>query len=257
MQNLSLALRTRGEEGEALPSGNKRLADIGVHFRRGQLSLVAAAPGGGKSSLITHLVREMGAPTLYFSADGDTLTVGKSVLAGLLGIDQSDAELLLLNEDPKAYEILGDAIDHVWWCFDSSPSLQDINEELDAYAMVMGEWPHLVVIDNLMDIAEGAEEGARLTEMSMALKSMARFTGAHVCALAHVTGYYTDGTIPIPRSGIMYKIDKKPEMILTLYQPQPGWVHICVVKNRGGEARTDASFGIQIAWSPEMGWWGE
>lgn len=247
----------------------ERLAKAGVWFRRSQLSLIAGAPGGGKSSLITDFVSHMfyganvGVPTLYFSADGDTLNVGKTALAAAIGVSLSDAERLIELEDTEALDTLDRAIEHIWWCFDSSPSLSDINQELDAYAMVMGEYPHMIIIDNLMDIVDTSGEVNRLEELTSALKSMARFTGAHVCVLAHVTGSrkdgraYTDGTIPIPRSAIMYKTDRKPELVLTLYQPEPGVVAVCVVKNRSGRAYTDGSFDVRLGWNPERAWWSD
>lgn len=260
-QTLGLALRARGEEGTPLPGGHPRLDQIGVKFRRGQMSLIAGAPGGGKSALATHLLTKMryddgrGVPTVYFSADADRMTVAKSIFAGLAGMSQDQAEEKLVDHSPEI-ELLDAAMDHVWWSFDAMPSLRDIEEEIDAFAYVYGEYPHLVVVDNLIDVAESGEDLAHLSDVQIRLKELARFTGCHMMVLHHVTKEFTNGTTPIPRSGLMYGVDKKAELILTIYQVQPGLMGIRVVKNRTGEADTKGQFGINVPWLANRGWWG-
>lgn len=253
-QTLSLALKARTDEGSPLPGAIPRLDQIGVKLRRGQLSLIAAAPGGGKSALATYWMTRIGVPTMYFSADADRMTVAKGITAGLLNRDQDSVEELLLAEDPETIRRLEAATEHVWWSFDTMPSLWDINEEVEAYAYVHGEYPHLIIVDNLMDVEDAGENLEAMSNVQLALKGLARHTGAHVMVLAHVTGSYTDGNTPIPRSGMMWKPDKKAELILTLYNVQPGTMGIRVVKNRTGQAMTDASFGIDMGWIPSRSW---
>lgn len=263
VQSLTLALKAKGNEGMPLPNPVQRLSSIGVQFARGQMSLIAAAPGGGKTSLAAYLVSRMnyddahGVPTLYFSADADRMTMAKGLLAGLLNITQAEAEPLLHREEPSVMGQFGQATEHIWWSFEPAPSLSDIHEEVEAYAYVMGDYPHMIVVDNLIDVADGGNDLQGLSDVQIALKDLARFTGAHVMVLAHVTGQYTDGNIPIPRSGLMWKPDKKAELILSLYRVSDGVVGIRVLKNRTGPAATDASFGIDLGFLPERGWWSE
>jgi len=234
----------------------KSLADLGVRFRKSQLSLIAGAPGGGKSALATNLVTRMKSPTIYFSADADRMTVAKSIVAGLVGCNQEEAERRLNDQDGGTWKTLESETEHIWWNFDTLPSLKDVEEELDGYAYVYGNYPDMLVMDNMMDMAEAGEDIGALTDVQIGLKAIARRTGCHVLVLAHVTGAYTDGNIPIPRSGMMFKPDKKAELIMTIYLVEPGIMGIGVVKNRSGPASTTGGFGTHVRWSPELGYFG-
>lgn len=259
MQSLGIALKARGEEGSALPNPMRALDRVGVKFTRSQLSLIAGAPGMGKSSLATWLVTRMkypdgqGVPTLYLSADADRLTVAKSVVSGFTGKTQAEAERLILAQDLDVEKLMHEQISHVWWSFETLPSLSDINDEVDAYAYVHGEYPHMIVVDNLMDVSESGEDLHLVSDVQVMLKKLARRTEAHVMALSHVKGQWTDGLTPVPRNGLMYNIDKKPELILTTHQVQPGVMGLRVVKNRTGPAATNATYGVDIGWQPEFG----
>jgi energy-coupling factor transporter ATP-binding protein EcfA2 len=260
MQSLSLVLKNRGQEGDALPCPLSRLEDIKVRFRRGQLSLIAAAPGGGKSSLATFLAVNMaysedeGVPILYISADCDMNTVGSSVLAGIMDIPLEEAELLIGREDREAFEAFDAVTDHIWWGFKASPTLEDIETEVLAFAHVQGDWPHLIIVDNLMDINEPGEEYQRYNNIIPWLVELGRKTSAHVMLLHHVTGEYQDGDRPIPRSAIKHKVSEKPRLVLTLFKPEEGLLGIRCVKHTNGPSHTKGLFGVDLPWNPERGW---
>jgi hypothetical protein len=266
MQSLSLALRNRGSEGEKLPDVFPQLSALGVHFRRGWVHLIAGAPGGGKSALATFMALNMDEtgfgdriPTLYISPDNDKMTFGKMALAPALHSHTSVAEEKLIAGDEEAYAALDEATDHLWVNFQAAPSPSDIGQELDAFATVYGEWPGLVIIDNLMDInGDGGGYDERTTQDAMLdwFKRKARETGAAFIVLCHVTGQYTDGLEPIPRSGLINKIDKRPQLVGTLYRVDDNILGFCVVKNRSGRAMADASLQAHIPWLAEMAWMG-
>ena len=49
------------------------------------------------------------------------------------------------------------------WSFESAPSLQDIDEEVQAFEELWGCPPVLIVVGNLMDVAtDGGEEFASM-----------------------------------------------------------------------------------------------
>lgn len=237
----------------------RRLDQI-AKFRRGQLSLIAAAPGGGKTALATHLAVNMaydedtGVPTMYWSADTDQLTLSSRILANIRDITTEEAEALVVERDPGALTILDSATDHMWWTFQSSPTLRDIEDELAAYCYVMGDYPHLMVIDNLMDIAEPGEEYSRYRDIIQFLTDVVRTTNAHIMLLHHVIGEHTNGNRPIPRSGIRQKVDEKPRLILTLYKPEEGIMGIRVVKNSNKQADALGGFGIDLGWLADRSW---
>lgn len=270
IQDLALALKKRGDAGEPLPPVFDRLDRIGAKFRRGQMTMIGAAPGGGKSSFaLWQTVRLAyspveGVPSLYFSADNDQITASMTILAGLINRPMEQCERLIEEGHEKALETLSDATSHIWWNFSSSPTLKDIEDEIEAYAFVHGEYPHHIVVDNLMDVAENGPEMERLPEIILHLNDIARTTGAHVQVLVHVgkgkTGQgslgFDDGQSPIPRSAILYGISKKPTLILTLYRVEEGVMGIRMVKSRSGSAPADASVGIDVGWLPAQGWFG-
>jgi len=264
VQTLSLALQNRGEEGEPLPSVFQQLDALGVKFRRGWLHLIAGAAGGGKSAISSFMALNMDyshghgtgrVPTLYFSADNDKLTFGCAAVAAAMDIHTNQAEKLLEIGDPEAFALLEELTAHLWVSFEPSPTPLDIREEIDAFATVYGDWPHVVVIDNLMDVdasGGGIDERSSQNAILDFLKRLARETGAAVIVLCHVTGEHADGTAPIPRSGLMNKIDKPPQVVLTLHQIDTNLLGVSVVKNRRGRAKTDGTLIAEIPWMPEL-----
>lgn len=235
----------------------QQLADVGAHIRRGQLTLVGSAPGGGKSGLLTKISMTAAVPTLYFSADSDKGTFGIRVVASAGGCFTHVAEELLLSRDEEAMTLVDEATSHMWVNFDSSPAPKDISDETDVFANIYGSYPELIVIDNLMDVnISGLAQLEGHDKVLDFLKQLARRTEAAVVVLCHVTGQYTDGLERIPRSGLINKIDKRPRLILTLYHVGPTLLGVCVVKNSNGRAAADGSMEVHIPVVWEKGWYG-
>lgn len=225
---------------------------MGAHIRRGQVTLVGAAPGCGKSAIATTIALFSKAPTLYFSADSDKATFGSRIMSAALDIHTSEAEELLLRKDEDAFEELDELTNHIWVNFDPSPTPKDIDEEIDCFTYIYGEYPHLVVVDNLMDVAlYGGDERMGHDAVVDFCRQLARRTGAAVLILCHVTGVYTDGTEVIPRSGLMNKIDKRPRLILTMHRYDQNALGVSVVKNSNGPWESDGSLMTIIPWIPE------
>lgn len=255
MQSLSLALKAKTDEGLPLPQPFRSLAQIDVLLRKGQMSLWAGAPGTGKSAVAVELSKRMRVPTIYFSADADRMTMARGLLAGVLQQPQAEVEKRLTSEDPTALKALEESSGHIWWNFDPGIDSRDVSEELEAYAYVYGAYPDMIVVDNLMDMAE--DDTKAMSNAQVELKGIARKYGCHVMVLAHLVGEYTDGDRPVPRSAMMWKPDKKAEMICTIYRPEDGVMHIGVVKNRGGQANTNGTWGVRLRWLPRLGYFGD
>lgn len=263
MQTLSLAMRASEEEGIALPSVFPSLERIGAKLRRGQLSLIAAAPGGGKSAIATYIATnmgygdfgEIGVPTLYFSADTDRKTLGNRVAASVSKLTVDQAEERLLKGDQALWSMLESNTSHVWFSWDRGPKVDDIQEEIKAFAHVMGDYPHLIVVDNLKNIwvdemGEGGEH-VRYDRVLDYLHEVAGQTGAHIMILHHVTGSYEAGGQAIPLSGILGKVTKPFRLILTLHKSWDGTLGISVVKNTTGRAEADGSLVVKIPYDLE------
>lgn len=258
MLTLSRAKRASQGAGDPLPTVFNVLAANTVHIRQGQLTLIAAAPGVGKSLLSLTLAQRANVPTFYASADSDEFTMYVRTAAMVTGwtVDECEAAIRGKADGARTIEAKLEALSNVRWSFEPTLDYNDLEENLEAFAGVYGRWPALIVVDNLKDL-QHPEGDSSLAETCKYLKVVARLTGAAVIALHHVTGEYDDGNKPVPLSGLMDKVSKIPEVILTAFR-NPSVVtfdgrqhlHICPVKNRGGKA--DPSGGWALPISAEM-----
>ena len=214
-----------------------------ISFRKGQVSMIAAAPNAGKSMLALVYAIKAQVPTLFFSADTDTSTVMLRAISHLSGYEQVTVENLL-QQNPHRYDEYLEQMEKIQWVFDSSPNLDDIEMEVKAYVELYGVFPELIIVDNLMNVvAEHDNEWAGLREIMMNLHDLARKTEACVIVLHHVSeaSEYGSPTMPPPRRAIHGKVSQLPAVILTLgYDPQ-GVLRVAPVKNRFGPHYADAS----------------
>lgn len=243
MYSLNQSMRARGSGGEPIPTGWKALDNAGIVFRRGQLVLIAAGPGTAKSALTLALTIQSGVPSMIFSADSDAFTQMTRSISMLTDIPLTEStEMVLQDSIPADIE---EAMSNVPLRIDyeSSPSPEDIEEILEAYWELFGEYPTLIVIDNITNVSgvggEDDDYSTGLEGLMDYLHSMARETSACVIGLHHVTGPYNDGDKPIPLSGVKGQIARVPEMVLTLHKRKydDETMILCVskVKVRGGQ----------------------
>ncbi len=267
MLTLALAMRASEGEGTPLPSVFPQLELLGAKPRRGQVTLVAAGPGAGKSALVSewviHLFDDLKQEKLtgmYFSADTDRMTLGKRAAAGIIKCTLDEAEDWLKTNEGGIWESLQDSTDHIWACFDPQLTLDDIDEEIKVFALVTGEWPEFVVVDVLMNVHGDTSDGDH-TAFAEAMKhfhTRARETNSAFFVLHHVVGSFEDSKEPIPLGGILGKVTKLARLVLTLHRTQDNMLGVSVVKNSSGKADT-SGWGVrtQIPWLPERSWFGK
>jgi replicative DNA helicase len=242
LRSLGQAVRRTGNLAAELPMPWPSLSAHRITFRRGQASLLAAAPGGGKTIFALAYAIESRVPTLFVSADTDLATMAVRAAAMVTGWSQEQVESVGL-QSPQIEAALGQ-LAHIRWADDNQPTVEDIYLEVKAYAEVFGEFPELVVIDNLIDVQAGREiekDWAGTRAVVDGLKRLARESEAHVLILAHATGRYEDGHDPIPLGGLEWKPGKNVELVLTMHWGQGMELRICPVKNRSGKAAADGS----------------
>lgn len=200
--------------------------------------MMAGPPNGGKSFLALWYLLRAGCPSLYFSADTDPLTTLTRATAMLTGQKTDDIERELETEDGREHieDLLAREVPFVKFCFDPTPTLDDIDLEIRAYEEMLGCPPEIIVVDNLMNVqAERDDEWGGLREISKALHHIARSTGAGVIALHHTSESEGRPNKPAARKAIQGKIAQLPELILTTaMEPVADRLHVACVKNRSG-----------------------
>lgn len=225
-----------------MPTVFKTLKAGGTEFLRGQLVLVSAGPGTGKSAFVLTLALKSKVACMYFSADSDAFEQLKRSISILTEQPLAESTRMVLENDLFAvYEDLVES--PIRFNYDASPSLSSIENALEAYEEVYGEYPALIVIDNVTNVRSGVDEDdpfAGLESLMDYLHTMARETGACVIGLHHVTGSYNDAAKPIPLSGVKGQITRVPEMVLTLHKRTAeigsDTLLVSTVKNRAGKA---------------------
>lgn len=240
MLTLTQATRLRANAGAKLPNVWQAMAAVPVHLRRGQVHMLAAAPGVGKSTISLNYALRSWVPTLYLAPDGDARTTTIRAAASLTGSIQADVETAMPMPPamPAAWvTTVLDTVNHVRWAFPDSPDVEELEQRIFAYAEGEGQWPELVVVDNLADVAYDSEDYKELSAVIRECRTIARRTQAAFLLLHHVTGQYEDGRETIPLSGIKGKVSKQADVVLTATRTALGdALRIAVVKNRLGKA---------------------
>jgi predicted ATP-dependent serine protease len=142
----------------------------------------------------------------------------------------------------------------LFWSFESTPTLKDLDDEVSAFETVWGRSPTLIVVDNLMDIAmDGHEEFHGMRAAMKELKYLARDTNAALLVLHHTKEGF-EGYPCQPRSAIQGLVNQIPAMVLTIGQMKQGDdTYLCVapVKNRYGKADQTGGNYVSLVFNPE------
>ncbi len=247
MLSLAQSLRQTEADSHGITPPYKIMADDRFVFRRGQLSMIAGAPGVAKSALAQDIAMKVPVRTLYLSADTDAFTMAKRTVAKQLAVPQHEAEAMLQGNHADALTAL--MSETLRYSFDITCAL-DCADEMLAYLAVWGDYPELLIIDNLMNVHEG--DDTDLASMKVALDKfhrMARNTDAHVMVLHHVSGgeggANKTGAIPVPLSGVANQVTELPAQVLTLYR-LGAELFVCPVKQRDGRADPSARFAYKL-----------
>jgi hypothetical protein len=166
------------------------------------------------------------------------------------GKNQTDVEQLMESDIGWTKATLAKG-NHIVWSFESSPTLQDIDEEVQAFEELWGCPPVAVFVDNLMDIAtDGGEEFASMRAIMKELKYLARATNAAIIILHH-TSEAVMGTPCQPRSALQGKVAQLPALICTLGVVGTSMA-VAPVKNRYGRADANANLTCWLSFNPEF-----
>lgn len=236
---------SRGYDKLALPSTG--LERLGFGFVRGQVGMIVAAPGVGKS--VVGLELALSHPeerVLYVSADTDATTMLTRAIARGSGHEQRYVEAVLAGSHyDESVQVALHQAGHVQFSFDSYTTA-DIRDDCLAGEVIFGSPYSLIVVDNLINIARGGQDDLSSQTQAMdELHALAQTTGAHVLVLHHAMGQYDDGDKVIPLSGIANKLSKIPANILSLYR-RDQYLYLAILKNRQGRADPTGSLQTRL-----------
>lgn len=248
MFTIGQSRRVRGAAGTPLPAPFRAFEQIGLTFRRGGFCLVVAGPGTGKSALALTMGLRFGNehPGMVFSADSDAFEQAARAFCATTGADRAVGERFALGRLEGAEQELAEQVAGIPMRFnyDSSPTIDVLNMNMEAFEELYGEYPHYTIVDNVTNVQNGTSDNAEnpfggLETFMEYLNTMARKTQTFVMGLHHTLGAFNDGAKPIPLSGVKGQITRVPPQVITLFRPEEDKIGVSVVKNRGG--RGDAS----------------
>jgi KaiC/GvpD/RAD55 family RecA-like ATPase len=252
MRSLLQVVGVESPAGHMLPEILPQLTQAQVVFRQAQLHLIAAQPGGGKTLLALWYAIQAKIPSLYFSADSDSRTIATRAGAILMEKEVSSIEKMMDSDASVLLEdALADGASHVRFNFDPSPSLQDIEEEIEAWIELHGAPPAAVFVDNLMNVAAAADnEWTAMRDAMSAFHYMAREYESAFIVLHHVSENekMSKPNYPAPRKALMGKVAALPELVLSVaLDAQSNGYKIAVVKNRHGKSDPTAENYITLS----------
>jgi predicted ATP-dependent serine protease len=235
MLTLAQATTKNQQSAQLLPDLFTVLAHDGVRFRRGQVTMIAGQPNSGKSLLALFYAVKSNVPTLYISADTDSYTTAIRAAACLTGHTIQTVEEAFSSGN--GYDFYVDelaSLKHLQFSFDPSPTLDDIDLSIKAYGEAFGEYPHLIIVDNLMNIAALHDnEWTGMRDIAKAMHHISRETDAAVFLLHHTSEGEGKPEFPPARKAITGKVSQLPEMILTVaIDHSSSEYRIACVKNR-------------------------
>lgn len=231
VRSLARAAQESMESSVPLPAWCEKWRRAQALLYRGAISVVAGPPGSGKTITATNIVNNLRVPTLYISNDSTQYTMVKRAVAMLAGVDQIFAADLIESHPEDAAKIL-EGWDNIRFNFNSNPTIEEIVTSCNAFREIFGEFPHLLVVDILMNVAHEGVSEQNYWRLFPALKDVAGEQNSAVLAIHHSSQGVKGDPCP-PSSAIMGKANQLPELIVTQVM-QNGKILYAVVKNRNG-----------------------
>ena len=219
------------ENAKPLDAPFKRWKDNDALLYRGAVSVLASAPGQGKTITALNVVNNIEVPTLYFSNDSTKYTILSRAFSLLSEQDISISREIIETRPEVASRVLR-RWRRVKWDFNTRPTVQEIALHGDAFRELYGEYPHLVIVDILMNVDHEGISEQNFWKIFPELKEMAGDWQSAFLVVHHTSEAHKGNPCP-PSAAIMGKANQLPELIIT-QAIQGDKVHYAVVKNRNG-----------------------
>lgn len=250
MQRLSQAARRNSDLGSPLHNPFTRLREeAGLEFYPGDLVIIAAADGTGKSVLAMLLALLTDETTLYVSPDTSATTTVVRTIQHLFRVDGKTARDMYVNEDPRVMAALNKD-DKVRWNFRRVVDTASVAYMANAYAEVKGTYPGFITVDGLSSLVSLEESSAALSnargEMVQQLNMLAASTKSCVIVPTHVKGGEGGKNLSnvqkLDKGQVLDNVTKLAATVITGHRDsETNDIGLCVVKYRTGEASPTAS----------------
>ena len=217
-----------------------------MRARVGTCTFVVGPAGAMKTALMLYYLLRLGQPTLYFSADAEPFEMDERAAAAISGDTMEQ-----VRRNPEKYrDMVAENASHFRLVFEDSPTYQDLELEVAAYAEVHGVFPTVIAIDNLMNLTgENENEWAGMRDSARVIHRLTRITKAAVFVLHHAADDRADPSTPAPRSKLQGKISQLPKAIWSLALAGDR-LRIAAVKNRWGGADPSGQQYVELFVTP-------
>ncbi len=248
MKSLARVIASRAAVGDPLPIDIPQVQTAGLKIRRGQQLMIAAPPNGGKTLLGQYLAirwaRYYNLKVMYFSADTDERTMAYRALSNMLNQRQVESERQIEAEEQAAFDLLQE-LHNIRWSFVTDLTTEHIEQEVEAFADLFGDYPDVVIVDNVMNVmveGKGDDEWGSMRECMKFLHFLSRQINCATLALHHIREEdRLNPLYPAARRFITGKIAQVPEQIWSLsYDPNSSELRLAAVKNRNGKSDPNA-----------------
>lgn len=246
MRRLSSIARRPAETGDFLPSVFYPLEQAGIRLRAGTASYIAGTPGSMKTGWTLYYVARMNLPTLYFSADSEPFEMMERAASMVSGKSVREVRV-----NPAAFAAELDSL-NIRMVFEDAPTYTDLELEVAAYAEIHGEFPKVIVIDNLLNLTgENENEWGAHRDHAKVIHRLTRITKAAMLVLAHMGEDKVDPSgLPQPRTKLQGKVSHLPKVILSLAFDGTR-LKVAAVKNRFGPGDASGRTYVELFCTPD------
>lgn len=226
-----------------------------------ELTIVAGAPASGKSTFAVNFAVKAGVPVLYVTQDSPASVFTR--MAALILNEPIEAVKKKQQAGGAIRRSLVDAVhrrmpEHVV-LQGGRMTIEDIQFRIMAMTEWLGEAPHVVIVDNLIDLdIEGShhQETGFYAQGLTKLKALANHYDVNIMALHHVTksGDKSLGTSKLTMGDLLHGGDREARHVLGIYHDSDAMrMHVQILKAQDGPADPHGDLEVGLAWMPEYG----
>ena len=249
-----VSARQEGASKQGLMTGFTELDDLTGGLKGGQMVIVAARPGLGKSTIATDFMRHAsitnGIPTLMFSLEMSKEEITERIISAESGVYTQNLKKGCMSDSDwgraaKAVERLDNAPLYIA----DSPELTMVDIAAKARLMQAQHGVKMIVVDYLQLLTSGKKSESRqqeVSDFSRQLKLLAKSLDVPIIAVAQLNrGVEMRGEDALPKASDLREsgsLEQDADIILLIHRPdaqncdhaRAGEADLIVAKHRGG-----------------------